>query len=51
MEEHFEDPEQPRKDSGPDPLAGRGSGEDDPDYESEREAEEDVVEGEARGAG
>ena len=43
MEEHFEDPEQPRKDSGPDPLAGEGSGEEESEYESEREAEEDIL--------
>jgi hypothetical protein len=46
VEEHFEDPEQPRKDRGPDPLAGEGSGEEDPEHESEREAEEDVLEDE-----
>ena len=46
MEEHFEDPEQPRKDPGPDPLAGEGSGEEEPDHGSEREAEEGVLEDE-----
>ena len=51
MEEHFENPEQPRRDLGPDPLAGRGSGKEDPDYESEREAEKDVLEDEERPAG
>jgi hypothetical protein len=51
MEEHFEDAEQPRKDAGPDPLAGRGSGEEDPGYGSEREAEEDVLEDDEREAG
>jgi len=39
MEEPFDDPEQPRKDRGPDPLAGEGSGEEEGDAESEREAE------------
>ncbi len=43
MEQPFEDAEQPRKDQGPDPLAGQGSGEEDAGYESEREAEEDVL--------
>jgi hypothetical protein len=43
VEEHFEDPEQPRKDEGPDPLAGDGSGEEEGDHESERDAEEDVL--------
>jgi hypothetical protein len=43
VEEHFEDPEQPRKDEGPDPLAGQGTGEGESGYESEREAEEDVL--------
>jgi hypothetical protein len=46
MEEHFEDLEQPRTDSGPDPLAGEGSGEEDPDYGSEREAEQNVIQDE-----
>jgi hypothetical protein len=48
MDEHFEDAEQPRKDSGRDPLAGRGSGEEDPGYGSEREAEEQALDDEAR---
>ena len=43
MEEHFEDPEQPRRDQGPDPLAGEGSGEEEGEYESEREAEEGAL--------
>ncbi|HYY34066.1 MAG TPA: hypothetical protein VE693_10880 [Gaiellaceae bacterium] len=43
MDEPFEDAEQPRKDTGPDPLAGEGSGDEESDYESEREAEEDVL--------
>jgi hypothetical protein len=45
VEEPFEDP---RKDSGPDPLAEEGSGEEEPEYESEREAEEAVLEDEDR---
>ena len=44
MDLPYEDAEQPRKDSGPDPLAGDGSGEEDAEYESEREAEEAVLE-------
>jgi hypothetical protein len=48
VEEPFEDP---RKDSGPDPLAEPGEGEDEPEYGSEREAEEDVLEDEDRAAG
>jgi hypothetical protein len=47
VEEHFEDPGQPRKDPGPDPLAGEGSGEEEPEHVSEREAEEDVLEEES----
>ena len=47
MEEHLEDPEQPRRDEGPDPLAGQGSGEEESDYESERAAEEDTLEDES----
>jgi hypothetical protein len=43
VEEHFEDPEQPRRDQGPDPLAGEGSGEEEGEYESEREAEEGAL--------
>jgi hypothetical protein len=43
MDEPFEDAEQPRKDMGPDPLAGEGSGEEDSEYESELEAEEEVL--------
>ena len=39
--------EQPGKDMGPDPMSGRGSGEEDRDVESEREAEEDVLDDEA----
>jgi hypothetical protein len=35
--------EQPTKDLGPDPLSGRGSGEEDGSHESEREAEEEVI--------
>jgi hypothetical protein len=46
VEEHFEDAEQPRRDLGPDPLADRGSGEEDPGYESERAAEEDALDDE-----
>ena len=46
MEQHFEDPDPPRKDQGPDPLAGEGSGEEDAGPQSERESEEDVLEDE-----
>jgi hypothetical protein len=47
VEGPFEDP---RKDSGPDPLAESGEGDDEPQYGSEREAEEDVLEDDERSA-
>jgi hypothetical protein len=46
VEEGYEHPEQPTKDRGPDPLAGEGSGDEDVDSTSEREAEEEAGEDE-----
>jgi hypothetical protein len=45
MVEQLEPPEQAEKDPGTDPLVEAGE-EQEPDYESEREAEEDVLEDE-----